>query len=81
MVKEGKIDKSMSATITIFNNNIKKFVRTLSFEPNTPEYIIADEAYRLFILIATPRDHFVSDYEMAEILKDFDYDYNIKKEG
>lgn len=52
------------------------------FQTDKPEYVIADEAYRLALLFANTRviaeyGHSLSGYEFGKFLEDMDYDYTI----
>ena len=53
-------------------------------DKGTPEYMIADEAYRLAILFAHTQfiarfGRLISGYDFGEFLKKLDYDYKIKE--
>lgn len=62
----------------------KSFTSTFPIEDNVKEYQVADEAYRLSLMFADTQiiahyGHRVSSYEFAEIIRDLDYDYEIKE--
>lgn len=55
-----------------------------AIDKETPEYMIADEAYRLAILFAQTQfiarfGRLISGYDFGEFLKKLDYDYKIKE--
>ena len=61
------------------------FESHFAIDKETPEYMIADEAYRLAILFAqtqfiTRFGRLISGYDFGEFLKKLDYDYKIKEE-
>lgn len=61
------------------------FESHFAIDKGTPEYMIADEAYRLAILFAQTQfiarfGHLISGYDFGEFLKKLDYDYKIKEE-
>lgn len=53
-----------------------------TFQTDKPEYVIADEAYRLALIfvktrIIAEKGYMVSSHEFGEILKDLEYDYSL----
>lgn len=58
----------------------KSYTTTLNFDYPVPEYVIADEAYRISLLYAETQyiayyGHPIVMHEFAEMLKDLDYEY------
>lgn len=61
------------------------FESHFAIDKGTPEYMIADEAYRLAILFAQTQfiarfGRLIYGYDFGEFLKKLDYDYKIKEE-
>lgn len=61
------------------------FESHFAIDKGTPEYMIADEAYRLAILFAQTQfiarfGRLIFGYDFGEFLKKLDYDYKIKEE-
>lgn len=75
----------MTAIITCSIEN-KTFESHFPIDRETPEYMIADEAYRLAILFAQTQfiakfGRIISGHDFGEFLKNLDYDYKIKEEA
>lgn len=75
----------MTAIITCSIEN-KTFESHFPIDRETPEYMIADEEYRLAILFAQTQfiakfGRIISGYDFGEFLKNLDYDYKIKEEA
>ena len=72
----------MKATINCVVNG-KRFTTTFDITASTPEYLIADEAYRVAMLFAETQ--FIAQYgyrpagshEFAKFLSSLDYSYSI----
>lgn len=72
----------MTATI-VCSINGKEFKTSFAISPTTPEYLIADEAYRIAMLFAETQ--FIAQYgyrpasshEFAKFLSSLDYSYTI----
>ena len=72
----------MKVTITCSIND-HSYETQFICEPTTKEYIIADEAYRIAILFASTQaivkyGHPIDGHQLAEFLKDLDYNYTIQ---
>lgn len=73
----------MTATIECSING-KEFKTSFAISPTTPEYLIADEAYRVAMLFAETQ--FIAQYgyrpagshEFAKFLSSLDYSYTIE---
>lgn len=61
----------------------KTFVSNFPIKENTPEYVIADEAYRLALIFAKTRaialyGNYFNSNMFADLMKDLDYTYTVQ---
>lgn len=73
--------KHVIITVTL---NEKNFISEFDAENHVPEYMIADDAYRLALMYAKTQfiaqfGYFISDHKFADFLKNLDYEYAIKE--